>query len=337
MSLDKPHDAFFRGVFGQARHAASLFRAFLPAEVVARLDLDAAAPCPDHFVDEKLADFETDLLYAVPFDRQTAFLYALAEHQSTPPPDLPLRLFLYEARIWGKWRADKPKSASVPIILPIVLYHGTRPWRVPRRLTDAFDAPRAVVDALRPFVPESRYLLVDLARVRDEKLDAAESTALARAALLALKHGPAPDVLARLDERLPLLRAIAQQPVVGTRDLLLVLKYLVTVNRRIERADVSRWAKAVDPDSERIVMSLAQDWLEEGRAQGRAEGRAQGRAQGRAEGYAEALLKQIQLRFGVPDEAIAIRVRGASDAELDRWIELIVTADSIQTLFGDSD
>lgn len=71
-------------------------------------------------------------------------------------------------------------------------------------------------------------------------------------------------------------------------------------------------------------------------AQGRAEGLSEGRAQGLAEGRAEAVLAMLDARgIDVPDEVLE-RITGCADLnQLDAWIRLAATVDSIGELFVD--
>jgi hypothetical protein len=64
-------------------------------------------------------------------------------------------------------------------------------------------------------------------------------------------------------------------------------------------------------------------------------GEDRGREQGRLAGEAKTLLKQLALRFGPVPEGIVARVRSASEAELDRWVERVLTAASLDDVFAD--
>jgi hypothetical protein len=64
-------------------------------------------------------------------------------------------------------------------------------------------------------------------------------------------------------------------------------------------------------------------------------GLEQGREQGRLEGEARALLKQLRLRFGPASEGVAARVRSAPEADLERWLERVLTAASLDDVFAD--
>ena len=83
-----PHDALFKSVFGDPRHAAVHMERFLPTAVVERLDLEALTLRPGSFVDQELREHHADLLFEAPFQEGAggAFLYLLFEHQSSSDP-----------------------------------------------------------------------------------------------------------------------------------------------------------------------------------------------------------------------------------------------------------
>ena len=56
--------------------------------------------------------------------------------------------------------------------------------------------------------------------------------------------------------------------------------------------------------------------------------------QGIEKGEAKALLRQIHAKFGPPEPAVAARIQAAESAQLERWLERILTAKSPDELFG---
>ncbi|PID45126.1 MAG: hypothetical protein CSB48_00040 [Proteobacteria bacterium] len=68
-------------------------------------------------------------------------------------------------------------------------------------------------------------------------------------------------------------------------------------------------------------------------ARGEARGKAEGRIEGKIEGKAVSLEKLITLKFGECPEATRQRLKKATDSELDHWLEQILTANSVETLF----
>lgn len=57
------------------------------------------------------------------------FVYVLVEHKSYPDNRVALQLMHYMAGLWRQWN-----QLPLPVIHPVVLYHGTRRWTAPREL-----------------------------------------------------------------------------------------------------------------------------------------------------------------------------------------------------------
>lgn len=85
--IPNPHDALFKGVFGQPEHARGMLRAVVPAVLAEALDWSMLTLRPGSFVDAALRNQHTDLLYSTTWNGGgEALVYFLFEHQSSPPP-----------------------------------------------------------------------------------------------------------------------------------------------------------------------------------------------------------------------------------------------------------
>ncbi len=62
-------------------------------------------------------------------------------------------------------------------------------------------------------------------------------------------------------------------------------------------------------------------------------GRGEGLEQGARLGEAHTLLRQLRLKFGDLSPDTETRVRSASEADLHRWVERILTAESLDDVF----
>jgi predicted transposase/invertase (TIGR01784 family) len=67
---------------------------------------------------------------------------------------------------------------------------------------------------------------------------------------------------------------------------------------------------------------------------GRERGLARGHREGHHEGRVSLLLSQIGHKFGALDDDVVARVRGASPDQLARWAAPVLTASSLEDLFG---
>ncbi|MBK8095808.1 MAG: hypothetical protein IPK26_01795 [Planctomycetes bacterium] len=66
----------------------------------------------------------------------------------------------------------------------------------------------------------------------------------------------------------------------------------------------------------------------------REEGRTEGRREGRIEGKQQSLLRLATQRFGTLPEAARQRVNVACEADLDRWMDRLLSARSVAVLFA---
>ena len=77
---------------------------------------------------------------------------------------------------------------------------------------------------------------------------------------------------------------------------------------------------------EKILPTLAEQWLQEGRAEGL--------AKGRADGLREMLGRQLATKFGALTPEQQARLDGATVDELERFVDRVIPADSIAAVLG---
>jgi hypothetical protein len=81
--------------------------------------------------------------------------------------------------------------------------------------------------------------------------------------------------------------------------------------------------------AEGIAMTIAEQWLEEGRKQGIAKGREEGRV--------AALRDQLSAKFGAQalESTYEARLQAATPAAIDRYLRRVLVADSLAAIFED--
>jgi flagellar biosynthesis/type III secretory pathway protein FliH len=88
------------------------------------------------------------------------------------------------------------------------------------------------------------------------------------------------------------------------------------------------------PSAENALMNFSEHARAEGREEGREEGRDEGREEGQVLGQRATLIKLLQLKFGVLPAEITVRLENGSPEELDRWTEAVLSASSLEAVFG---
>jgi predicted transposase/invertase (TIGR01784 family) len=261
--ITNPHDQFFRTAMADIRVARDFLNAWLPHDLRSRMDFSKLEMQPRSYINEVRQESEVDVLFKTTIDNKEAYLYFLLEHQSKPDPLMPFRLLKYLCNIMDD-HLKTHKTKKLPLIYPLVVYHGMQKYPFSTNLNDLVDAPKELIDQyfLKPFH------LIDLGEIDDETL---KQHAWSGAMEFALKHIFSRDILPWLKNIANLMRELDH---CGGRDFIaIVLQYIL---ERGEISDQDEFFKLIDtkisPEVGEQIMSLATQLKEEGRVEGRLEG-----------------------------------------------------------------
>ena len=261
-----PHDRYIRSIFTIPKIAREFFEAHLPEKVKEAIDLNTIEPQKDSFIDDKLKQQISDILFATKFNNEEGYIYCLLEHASTPDKMLPLRLVKYMSAIIDQ-HLKKSESNKLPIIYPLVLYTGQKPFPYS---TDLFELYGANQDLAREIMGRP-YKIVDLTQASDEEL---KKYFWFGAAALIAKHIKDPDILPTLKVAIDLFRKIES---LGEKQYIEEYIY-VTLSYVVEAAEIKdkeafieTIRKGLTEINEDKIMTLAEQWKQEGLEKGRLE------------------------------------------------------------------
>ncbi|MFC4375611.1 Rpn family recombination-promoting nuclease/putative transposase [Nocardia halotolerans] len=305
-----PHDALCRRVLGRPENAASELRSKLPEAFVAQADWPTLKQLPTGFISPRLTPRYGDLLFSVQAAGQETFIYCLIEHQSSTDKWMSLRLIEYMVAIWTRYVGDDPQTTTLPAIIPLVVHADPkgRRWSAPTELSELFALSPPVRASLGDLVPRMRYLLDDMADTDLAELRKRELTPAVLVMLYVLKVAPGRrDAGTRL---LPLVEDVAAMfdGPNGRGDLQAMVEYIITVSDTDPTGFDSLFDR-LGPQAQEVVMTTAEK-LE-------------------ARGMADALLRQLNRKFGEVPESVVARVRSAQNVDLERWIDQILTASTM--------
>ena len=89
----------------------------------------------------------------IALDQQPLYFYLLFEHKSKLYPNISLQLLGYMLSIWQSVAKSTP--GKLPVIIPLLIYHGRDQWNVGLKLSD---------------LPDYEYLLCDLSQYSADDL-----------------------------------------------------------------------------------------------------------------------------------------------------------------------
>ena len=327
--IPNPHDLMFKAAFGQPEHARGVLRAIVPPVLAEALDWSTLALQPGSFVDVALQQQHTDLLYAATWrDGGEMLVYLLFEHQSSLPTEgrMAERLLGYQVRIWDRWRAGHPKARTLPMILPIVMYHGASPWSEPRSFDALLDVPAPLRLAVEPYLVRFTYLLHDLSEISEEELRAgAMRTALAKLAVMCFKYARTrADFLQILGRWIDVMREVARAPH-GLEALAQVMQYILEVNDHVESEQLQGLLlREIGPEAKDAIMTAGQRLIE------------QGRQEGRQQGIQGVLLRLLRQRFGDAVSAqVEQRIVNAPLEQVEAWTGRVLSAATLAEVIAD--
>lgn len=316
--LSNPHDSFFRGVFALPEVSAPFFERYLAPGVLAGLDLSTLRLEKDSFIDERLREQRSDLLFSVTAQSgRQALIYLLLEHKSYQDRWTAFQVLRYVMRVLDHHAGG---SEPLPAVLTLVLYHGENAWSAPTTIEELTEAP----GELAALIPRYGFQLCDLSQAQLDDLQQRVALAMVLQVLKFIRDDELP---ARLPGILALFRELR-----GRRDqklafLEMILRYLAAAAGQIDEPTMLaalRQALPLDVE-ENIMPTLAETW--------EARGEERGEERGELKRARHILQRQLEQRFGALPAEVIRRIDDADLVALDQWLDRVLVASSLDEVF----
>ncbi|MEO5351182.1 MAG: Rpn family recombination-promoting nuclease/putative transposase [Magnetococcus sp. YQC-3] len=315
-----PHDSLVRALLSDPEKAGALLRERLPKAISDLLSPEPLVLVEGSFVDEELRPHVTDRLFkAKTISGRVALLYCVIEHKSSPRRRTAWQLHKYMMRALEQWVRENKKWKLLPAIVPFVLYHGKRKWKVPTEFLALVDAE----DEWRPYLLNFPYTVLDVGKIPDVELSRHPQL---RAWLLVMKYAMLEGQQIMAKESL-----ITMLMEVGD-DFYIIIRYVVEVFQRYDEQTIREIIRRVRPEEEEKMMSMfAQDML----AKGRQDGLLAGEQKGEKKGEAKMLTRQLQRRFGDLPPWASQKIADAELSTLEEWSLRILDAKTLESVLAD--
>jgi predicted transposase/invertase (TIGR01784 family) len=313
---EHPHDRLFREVFSDPEEAGPLLKWILPPEIEVLVDWTTLKRVSPETISPELEESESDLIYSVQFRGEGEVeLYLLAEHQSRVDMRMALRFLTYMTK---QWNQAKEAGTPLPVLIPILISHDERGWTGGLDFAELLALHPEDAARLGRFLPRFDVLLDDLAGVPEDELGDRGLKPYGEVALRMLKVlRTSVHPLDDLRRWLPLMNKVERARLPRLTRL---FNYLLSVTAADPQGAVDVIAP-LGQEEKAMGMTTAERLINQGVAKGRVEERA------------EVLLRLIRLKFPeAVDAALEERVRSADPATLDRGVERILTAESIEAI-----
>ncbi len=305
--------------------AGAFLRESLPPEVSQQLTPDSPQLIEGTFIEERLRPYFADRLFQTKtVDDKELFLYILLEHKSYEDKKVGWQLFRGISAFMEQKNRENEQWQKLPAILPLLLYHGKQKWRIANEFMALIDAN----EALRPWLINFRYPVIDLGPIPDDQLS---QHARLKAGLLALKYGTRTP-----QEQMEALENITVALIDAPELLLPIMLYMLTTFQNLNETQVRQVIRRINPLEEATMISqFAQEILAKGKPEWATMVRQEGRQEGWQEGETTILMRQLQRRFGTLPDWVHKKITTAQPDALAEWSLRILDAQSLETVFTD--
>ncbi len=313
MKIVRVHDRFVRFAMSLPDVAVAFLKKFIDEEHRRQLDLDHLTLSKDTFVDQKLAESLTDMLFSVPYRGMDACIQILMEHKSQGAAraakcNLPFQLRFQEVKIMNSfWQ----HSGHFPRVFLLGFHHGNKQYTGPLSVGEKMLCPEWDI----PLRWKEKINLVDLACFED---DALRDSGKLGIFLLVLKHIYDPNVVQIMSGLAAQMREVEKEDN-GADFLVSVFTYLYQVASMDNREQIEKIAlESFTEETGGRIMTIAEKLLKEGMEKGLKEGMEKGRKEGMEKGCETVALNM--LKEGA-DLAFILKVSQLSPEQLQRLRE----------------
>lgn len=251
-----PHDVSFKTFFQDEELVRDFINYYIPKEIKSYLDLSVIEIDVSGFVAEEFKEFLTDVVVRVQLtnSEQMAELYFLFEHKSYPDRYARLQALHYSVQKWMNLYRRNKLAGYLPIVIPVIIYHGVSKWTFSHNFEDYFDIPH---EAFRVFIPKFRHLMHDIAHMGDEVF---KTSTLMEIFHLLFKYIHFPELDIKLQEIYDLLEQLPDEDK-RKEYLFVILKYVLAVGP-LSRERVTQYTRRF-PGGEDMVGVAAQEMLKD--------------------------------------------------------------------------
>ncbi|ECQ0312026.1 Rpn family recombination-promoting nuclease/putative transposase [Salmonella enterica] len=292
------HDGLFKLFLREPDTARDFLAVHLPADIRAQVRLDTLKLEPGSFVDQKLRELHSDVLYSVETaEGHAGYIYCLVEHQSTADRMMAWRMMRYSMAVMDAHL--KKGNDTLPVVVPLLFYQGTvRPYPYSTDWMDCFDVP-----ALAREVYSRPWPLVDVSVMEDSDLQSHRRMALLELVQRDIRHR---DAASLLRDVVQLIRLAG-----NTREQVeAVLCYIIYNGMTSESITPFLYELAGEiPEYKELIMgTIAQQLKEEGIQLGIQQGIQQGIEQGIEQARLVAQQKLLETAWALLDNGVSLDV-----------------------------
>ncbi|WP_346200975.1 Rpn family recombination-promoting nuclease/putative transposase [Caldifermentibacillus hisashii] len=270
-------------------------------------------------VNQEFKNYFSDLVFRVVISGKEGYISFLFEHKSYPDKAIAIQLLKYMAEIWGM-KMKKEEVGELPIVIPLVVYHGKSKWRFPLHLGGFLNGFEEMPQNVKEYLPNFHYLLYDLSDYSDEEIKGNAQLRIMLKLLRDVFTKSTEEFLQSFYEAIQALQEIEDKQK-GIEFFEITLRYVFNAVRDLTKKDMEQIVQQIEttfPEGSEVAMTLADILREEGMQEGLQKGRQEG-----VQALSKIALQQLTDKYGTLPEDLKENIRQADLATLETILQNI--------------
>lgn len=273
--INKPHDKFFKETMSNIENSRSFMENYLPSEILNIVDFDNLRVEKDSYIDEELEEYFSDILFKTNINQKEGYIYFLFEHKSYVSDTISLQLLKYILKIWEQ-KFKKEKQKKLPLIIPMVIYHGENKWNIAKELIDMIEGVAELPKEILKYIPNYEYILYDLSPYGEEEIKGNVQLRIFLEILKAIYNKDIEEFIKVLEKSIIALERLENQDK-GIDYFETFIRYIMNARQDISITDVYEVVKNISLERSEEIMTIAEQLIKEGMEKGMEKGIEKGR------------------------------------------------------------
>ncbi len=251
ISIKHPHDSFFKKLFDNEENIRDFLKAYLPKELSSEIDFNSLKISDTEKENKKHKKYYLDLCVDCLVSKTKSKIYIVFEHKSYYDKLTLIQTLNYCTTIWEN-EIENNQEYLTPIV-PFIFYHGKTKSKLKYNFKEYFE-PNTILDG---YLMDFKFVIFDTTALENSDIINNINNLYLSASLLLMKN-----IFKDIKELKPVLKEI----VTLDDDRVIRLFEYIVVNKDIEKEELKELIS--DIKGEKTMPTLAQRWLDEGKAEG---------------------------------------------------------------------
>ena len=274
MKIQYAHDKFFKATFSNLEVTRDFLKDYLPEPILNSVDLQKLEIQNGSYIDDKLKETRSDMLFKTTINQKEGYLYFLFEHKSYVDRTVGLQLLTYIVRIWNQ-KIENEEGSHIPVIIPIVIYHGKENWKIANSLESMIFDYDTLPEEVKQLTPNFRYQVYDLSKFSDEDIKLGSRYYVALSILKDVNQKQGQEFMETIFKVVRVLNELEEKDT-ALQYLETCMRYIFAAGPQLSKEQLNTIIKQIEqiyPKGSEITMSLAEVLRNEGIEEGFEKGR----------------------------------------------------------------